>query len=69
MGEQLIAACEQGSPMCTPKTVAELLSLDYCPGECSGPSSALSKVSTTTWVIGAAALVAVAVVWKNAREK
>jgi len=62
MNEQLIAACEQGSPMCSPKTVAELLSLDYCPGECSGSKTGMP--STTTMVVGAAALaVVVALMW------
>lgn len=57
LNEQLIAECEKGSPICSPQTVAKLLSLDYCPGECSG--STWSKPSTTTLVVGAAAMAVV----------
>ncbi len=35
VGNELIAQCRQNHPQCTPQHVADLLSLDYCPG--AGP--------------------------------
>lgn len=60
LNEQLIGECEKGSPMCSPQTVAKLLSLDYCPGECGTAGGKLWMPSTTTLVVGAAALVVLA---------
>lgn len=45
VGNELIAQCRQGHPQCNPQHVADLLSLDYCPGMApctagSGPGKA-----------------------------
>lgn len=36
VGNELIAQCRQNHPQCTPQHVADMLSLDYCPG--AGPT-------------------------------
>lgn len=65
LNEQLIKECQRNGPMCSPASVATLLDLDYCPGECDGAGKA-SGPSTTTMVLGVATVaVAIALVMRK----
>lgn len=63
LNEQLVAQCEQGGPMCAPQSVAQLLALPYCEGECGGGQS-----NTLKWVVGGATVIVVALLLRRGLE-
>lgn len=59
LNDQLVSECESGSPTCSPKNVAQLLSLPYCSGSCQ------SSASTLAWSVGiAGVLVGIIAIWR-----